>query len=113
MRLKIVVLPQPDGPMMLTKSRALMSKERSSSTRTSPALPGKDFRTFRTLNWTGDGCIATAYATCMPRDGGRKSVWSRHWSRPDRVIAGPDAHAVGKTLPVRRQIMQVRDVTPA
>jgi hypothetical protein len=56
--LKIVVLPQPLGPMMLTKSRSLMLKLRSSSTRTSPALPEKDFRTFRTLNWTGMGCIA-------------------------------------------------------
>src|SRR5215475_1013621 len=49
MMLKIVVLPQPLGPMMLTKSRALISKERSSSTRTSPALPAKDLRTLRTL----------------------------------------------------------------
>src|ERR1700676_3592641 len=58
MMLKIVVLPQPLGPMMLTKSRSLMLKERSSRTRTSPALPAKDFRTFRTLNWTGTCCIA-------------------------------------------------------
>jgi hypothetical protein len=57
MMLKIVVLPQPLGPMMLTKSRALMSKERSSSTRTSPALPGKDFLTLWTLSWAGPGAI--------------------------------------------------------
>jgi len=58
MILKIVVLPQPLGPMMLTKSRSLMLKLRSSSTRTSPALPEKDFLTFRTLNCTGIGGIA-------------------------------------------------------
>jgi hypothetical protein len=50
-------LPQPDGPMMLTKSRSLIWKERSSSTRTSPVLPAKDFRMLRTLSWTGAGCI--------------------------------------------------------
>src|SRR5437879_6992752 len=58
MILKMVVLPQPLGPMMLTKSRSLMQNERSSSTAISPALPEKDFRTLRTLNWTGAACMA-------------------------------------------------------
>jgi hypothetical protein len=35
-----------------------MEKLMSSSTWTSPVLPAKDFLTFRTLNWTGAGCIA-------------------------------------------------------
>src|SRR5216683_1424102 len=66
MMLKIVVLPQPDGPMMLTKSRSLMAKERSSSTRTSPALPAKDFRTLRTLSWAGGGAESIrARAACL------------------------------------------------
>ena len=58
MMLKMVVLPQPLGPMMLTKSHSLMPNERSSSTAISPALPEKDFRMLRTLNWTGGDCMA-------------------------------------------------------
>src|SRR5580698_2918257 len=74
MMLKMVVLPQPEGPMILTKSRSLMPKLRSSSTRTSPAFPWKDFRTFRTLSWTGIWCILgltrNLYATKeTPRSG--------------------------------------------
>src|ERR1700730_14216270 len=50
--LKTVVFPQPDGPMMLTKSRSLMSNVRPPSTSTGPAFPAKDFRMLRNASCT-------------------------------------------------------------
>ena len=52
MTLNTVVFPQPDGPMMLTKSCSLMSNDNPPSTSTEPCLLEKDFRMFRNASCT-------------------------------------------------------------